>query len=101
MKKRLATAAVSTDIVAVRHDLPHMPSLGVSSLDSGPPWQHGGLLFSLVPKPFEICAPHSVARRCSIWFRALLPGPAPHSAARRPASGSPPSSSASAFAAVN
>jgi hypothetical protein len=33
------------DIVAVRHDLPHMPSLGVSSLDSRPPWRHGGLLF--------------------------------------------------------
>ena len=44
-KKTLATAAVSDDIVAVRHDLPHMPSLGVSSLDSRPPWRHGGLLF--------------------------------------------------------
>ena len=29
----------------MRHDLPHMPSLGVSSLDSRPPWRHGGLLF--------------------------------------------------------
>jgi hypothetical protein len=49
MKKSLATAAVSDDIVAVRHDLPHMPSLGVSSLDSRPPWQHGGLLFCHFP----------------------------------------------------
>ena len=49
-KKRLATAAVSTDIVAVRHDLPHMPSLGVSSLDSRPPWRHGGLLFCRFPR---------------------------------------------------
>jgi hypothetical protein len=31
--------------IAVRYDLPHMPSLGVSSLDSGPLWRHGGLLF--------------------------------------------------------
>ena len=31
----------------MRHDLPHMPSLGVSSLDSRPPWRHGGLLFCL------------------------------------------------------
>ena len=45
MKKALATEAVSDDIAAVRHDLPHMPSLGVSSLDSRPPWRHGGLLF--------------------------------------------------------
>ena len=44
-KKTLATAEVRDDIVAVRHDLPHMPSLGVSSLDSRPPWRHGGLLF--------------------------------------------------------
>jgi hypothetical protein len=44
-KKALATEATSDDIVAVRHDLPHMPSLGVSSLDSRPPWRHGGLLF--------------------------------------------------------
>ena len=48
-KKTLATAAFSDDIVAVRHDLPHMPSLGVSSLDSRPPWQHGGLLYFLPP----------------------------------------------------
>src|SRR5208337_2895174 len=32
-KKALASAPVSADIVAVRHELPHMPSLGVSSLD--------------------------------------------------------------------
>src|SRR5579863_4391321 len=44
-KKSLARANVRADIVAVRHDLPHMPSLGVSSLDFRPPWQHGGLLF--------------------------------------------------------
>jgi hypothetical protein len=31
----------------VRHDLPHMPSLGVSSLDSRPLWRHGGLLFAV------------------------------------------------------
>jgi hypothetical protein len=43
--KVLAIIEVSDDIVAVRHDLPHMPSLGVSSLDSRPPWRHGGLLF--------------------------------------------------------
>jgi hypothetical protein len=45
MKKALATAVAYNDIAAVRHDLPHMPSLGVSSLDSRPPWRHGGLLF--------------------------------------------------------
>jgi hypothetical protein len=45
MKKVLAIVGVSDDIAAVRHDLPHMPSLGVSSLDSRPPWRHGGLLF--------------------------------------------------------
>src|SRR5580693_7708220 len=55
-KKTLATAAVSDDIVAVRHDLPHMPSLGVSSLDSRPPWQRGGLLFSPVPPFPDLCA---------------------------------------------
>src|ERR1700723_3813729 len=44
-KKALAIIGVCDDIVAVRHDLPHMPSLGVSSLDSRPPWRHGGLLF--------------------------------------------------------
>ena len=44
-KKTLAIFGVSDDIAAVRHDLPHMPSLGVSSLDSRPPWRHGGLLF--------------------------------------------------------
>jgi hypothetical protein len=44
-KKSLAIVWVRDDIVAVRHDLPHMPSLGVSSLDSRPPWRHGGLLF--------------------------------------------------------
>ena len=45
MKKALAIFGVGDDIAAVRHDLPHMPSLGVSSLDSRPPWRHGGLLF--------------------------------------------------------
>jgi hypothetical protein len=45
MKKALATEVAYNDIAAVRHDLPHMPSLGVSSLDSRPPWRHGGLLF--------------------------------------------------------
>jgi hypothetical protein len=45
MKKVLAIVGVRDDIAAVRHDLPHMPSLGVSSLDSRPPWRHGGLLF--------------------------------------------------------
>src|SRR5580700_5228918 len=45
MKEALAIFGVSDDIAAVRHDLPHMPSLGVSSLDSRPPWRHGGLLF--------------------------------------------------------
>jgi hypothetical protein len=44
-KKALAIVGVGDDIVAVRHDLPHMPSLGVSSLDSRPPCRHGGLLF--------------------------------------------------------
>jgi hypothetical protein len=34
-QKYLALAAMQAHIVAVRHDLPHMPSLGVSSLDSG------------------------------------------------------------------
>ena len=45
MNKVLAIVGVDDDIAAVRHDLPHMPSLGVSSLDSRPPWRHGGLLF--------------------------------------------------------
>jgi hypothetical protein len=72
-KKTLATAAVSGDIVAVRHDLPHMPSLGVSSLDSRPPWRHGGLLFSTVPLHFPICAPRSVALRRSIQRRLFGP----------------------------
>src|SRR6185437_15623528 len=45
MKKALATEVAYNDIAAVRHNLPHMPSLGVSSLDSRPPWRHGGLLF--------------------------------------------------------
>src|ERR1700722_15360386 len=45
MEKALAIVWVRDDIAAVRHDLPHMPSLGVSSLDSRPPWRHGGLLF--------------------------------------------------------
>jgi hypothetical protein len=49
MKKALATEGVRDDIAAVRHDLPHMPSLGVSSLDSRPPWRHGGLLFLPLP----------------------------------------------------
>ena len=48
-KKALATEGASDDIAAVRHDLPHMPSLGVSSLDSRPPWRHGGLLFAVSP----------------------------------------------------
>ena len=52
-KKALAIIGVCDDIVAVRHDLPHMPSLGVSSLDSRPPWRHGGLLFSPVPDLFR------------------------------------------------
>src|SRR6201986_343941 len=56
MKKTLARAARSTDIVAVRHDLPHMPSLGVSSLDSRPPWRHGGLLFYPVCALCGLCA---------------------------------------------
>ena len=99
-KKTLATAAISGDIVAVRHDLPHMPSLGVSSLDSRPPWRHGGLLFSAVPLHFPICAPRSLPLRCSIHRRLSAPHSV-HSAARRPASGLPPSSSASAFAAAN
>jgi hypothetical protein len=34
-KKHLAFGAAHGDIAAVRHDLPHMPSLGVSSLDLG------------------------------------------------------------------
>ena len=34
-QKYLAFDAPQVDIIAVRHDLPHMPSLGVSSLDSG------------------------------------------------------------------
>ena len=72
-KKTLATAAVSGDIVAVRHDLPHMPSLGVSSLDSRPPWQRGGLLFSPVPLHSAICALRSVALRCSIHRRLFGP----------------------------
>ena len=72
-KKTLATAAVSDDIVAVRHDLPHMPSLGVSSLDSRPPWRHGGLLFSPDRLHFPVFAPHSVALRCSIHRRLFGP----------------------------
>src|SRR5260221_2172194 len=39
-KKYLAFGAPHGDIVAVRHDLPHMPSLGVSSLDLGRLWRH-------------------------------------------------------------
>ena len=35
VQKILAFRASEADIAAVRHDLPHMPSLGVSSLDSG------------------------------------------------------------------
>src|ERR1700722_15780137 len=66
MKKVLAISGFEDDIAAVRHDLPHMPSLGVSSLDSRPPWRRGGLLFSPVPFPLAICAPRSVALRCSI-----------------------------------
>src|ERR1700733_10533617 len=54
------------DIVAVRHDLPHMPSLGVSSLDSRPPWQRGGLLFSPVPRHFAIFAPRSTVLQCNM-----------------------------------
>src|SRR6478609_8294303 len=65
-KKTLAPAAVSDDIVAVRHDLSHMPSLGVSSLDSRPPWRHGGLLFSLIPARFAICAPRAFTLQCNI-----------------------------------
>ena len=72
-KKTLATAALSDDIVAVRHDLPHMPSLGVSSLDSRPPWQHGGLLFSPVPLHFAIFAPRPAALQCSIHRRLFGP----------------------------
>jgi hypothetical protein len=34
-QKYLAIDPTQVDIIAVRHDLPHMPSLGVSSLDSG------------------------------------------------------------------
>jgi len=82
-KKTLATAAVSDDIVAVRHDLPHMPSLGVSSLDSRPPWQRGGLLFSPVPLHSAICALRSVALRCSIHRRLF--GPAVGSFGRKTA----------------
>ena len=102
MKKTLARAARSTDIVAVRHDLPHMPSLGVSSLDSRPPWRHGGLLFYPVCALCGLCAAlvcaavqhwPSVFRR----HRAAVP----HSAARRPASGLPPSASAKALTAEN
>src|ERR1700688_115659 len=72
MKKRLATAGLSNDIVAVRHDLPHMPSLGVSSLDSRPPWQHGGLLFSAISSPSPISAPRLVAVRCSMGLLRRL-----------------------------
>ena len=63
MKKVLAIVGVRGDIVAVRHDLPHMPSLGVSSLDSRPPWRHGGLLFCCYfarsrPKADGLICPH-------------------------------------------
>ena len=63
MKKVLAIVGVRDDIVAVRHDLPHMPSLGVSSLDSRPPWRHGGLLFCCYfarsrPKADGLICPH-------------------------------------------
>jgi hypothetical protein len=46
VQKNLAFARTRDDIVAVRHDLPHMPSLGVSSLDLGRRGNTGGLLFS-------------------------------------------------------
>jgi hypothetical protein len=62
-KKTLATSEVRGDIVAVRHDLSHMPSLGVSSLDSRPPWRHGGLLFS--PVPFLLRFVRRPRLRCS------------------------------------
>ena len=39
-KKYLAFGASHGDIAAVRYDLPHMPSLGVSSLDLGRLWRH-------------------------------------------------------------
>src|SRR5579883_1275216 len=39
-KITLAFGAAQFDIVAVRHDLPHMPSLGVSSLDLGRLWRY-------------------------------------------------------------
>ena len=87
-KKTLATAAISDDIVAVRHDLPHMPSLGVSSLNSRPPWQRGGLLFSPVPLHFAICALRSTVLRCSICSAFPAPHPdCPHSAASGPPPG--------------
>jgi hypothetical protein len=35
VERSLASAALQNYHAAVRHDLPHMPSLGVSSLDSG------------------------------------------------------------------
>src|ERR1700722_3971743 len=84
-KKALAIIGVCDDVVAVRHDLPHMPSLGVSSLDSRPPWRHGGLLFLRVPDLFSICALRSlvlqrtIRRRSSTRARFIRPpdGPLP------------------------
>src|ERR1700733_13516601 len=84
-KKTLATAAFSDDIVAVRHDLPHMPSLGVSSLDSRPPWQHGGLLFLPVSAAFAIDAPPSFVLRCSIDAISVAPIRPSRSFGRQPA----------------
>ena len=64
-KKALAIVGVGDDIVAVRHDLPHMPSLGVSSLDSRPPCRHGGLLFFAVDALGKATIEHARGRRLS------------------------------------
>jgi hypothetical protein len=48
----LAFDAAQSDIVAVRHDLSHMPSLGVSSLDLGRLWRHRRPPFSRPSKAF-------------------------------------------------
>jgi hypothetical protein len=78
-KKTLATSEVRDDIVAVRHDLPHMPSLGVSSLDSRPTWRPPFFSRSL---HFAICAPRSVALQCSIHRFGLALGSFGRQAAR-------------------
>src|ERR1700677_977708 len=69
-KKALAIVGVGDNIVAVRHDLPHMPSLGVSSLDSRPPWRHVGLLFCRL-------RPRQSHRRTPRGTEALLSRPGP------------------------